>query len=92
LGSGRGQLSSLCASYDIPTIAVDSQQSPQWQFEEAFLYHKNIIFRHQRIEDFLQKNSENFDLIFLMNVITFFKKDVFLSEILLQILDTLTPG
>lgn len=85
LWAGRGQLSLFCANHWIKTVAVDNEKSLQWQFDKNLLSNKNIEFVSENIEDYLVKNNETFDLVLLMNVIAFIKKDVFLTDIIQKI-------
>ena len=86
LWAGRGQLSLFCANHWIKTVAVDNEKSSQWQFDKNLLENENIEFKSENIEDYLVKTNKTFDLVLLMNVIAFIKKDVFLTDTIQQII------
>ena len=67
-------------------MAVDNEKSLQWQFDKNLLENENIEFKSENIEDYLTKSNKTFDLILLMNVIAFIKKDVFLTDIIQKII------
>jgi len=67
-------------------VAVDNEKSLQWQFDKNLLENENIEFKSENIEDYLTKSNKTFDLILLMNVIAFIKKDVFLTDIIQKII------
>lgn len=86
LWAWRGQFSLFCINQWIKTVAVDNEKSLQWQFDKIILKNKNIEFISEDIEKYLRENNETFDLVLLMNVIAFIKKDVFLNNVLQKII------
>jgi 2-polyprenyl-3-methyl-5-hydroxy-6-metoxy-1,4-benzoquinol methylase len=69
----------------LKVTAVDNEKSPLRQFDKTLLENKNIEFISKNIEDYLLESDETFDLVLLMNVIAFIKKDIFLGDILQKI-------
>lgn len=91
LWAGRWQRSLLCANAWVKTIAVDNGNMPMWQFDQTLLDNTNISFIQSNIEEYLLEKNNGFDLILLINVIAFIKKENFLSDILIKITNSVNP-
>jgi 2-polyprenyl-3-methyl-5-hydroxy-6-metoxy-1,4-benzoquinol methylase len=64
---------------------------PMWQFDQTLLDNTNISFIQSNIEEYLLEKNNGFDLILLINVIAFIKKENFLSDILIKITNSVNP-
>ncbi|MFA5748093.1 MAG: class I SAM-dependent methyltransferase [Candidatus Absconditabacterales bacterium] len=79
LGAGRGESSELCAKMGANVTAIDNCSRENWQRNKKLNEYKNITFINCKIEEFVPKITQNFNMIILLNIIAFLDKQDFLN-------------